>query len=219
MKLHYPVGCAVNADSADDVQDDVLGIDTFRKLAVDIEFNCLRLTESTNPFQDADLKIGSADTGGKCTKRAMSACMGVTHDNGVAGTDETFLRKQGVTNTVGADIEEVFDVVTTSPVTQYFGLGSGFRVFAGGNVINDRFDFCGIEYPVFVTPDQVINSDGCGDFVAQYNIKPEYFSAGERLIDQMRVEDLFSCRFAHVSHLNRWSNCIKIHSAWLIEKQ
>jgi len=70
--------------------------------------------------------------------------VGVAHDDGVAGADKAFFGKQGVTDAVCADVEEILDAVAPGPVAENLGLGCGLGVLAGGNVVDDRLDFGGV---------------------------------------------------------------------------
>ena len=68
MEFHNFISGAVNTNFADDMQYDILGVNSFRECACDIELYCFRLAESTDPFENADLKVGCADAGGKAPK-------------------------------------------------------------------------------------------------------------------------------------------------------
>src|ERR1035437_6196800 len=148
------------------MQDDVFGVDPFRQCAVDVKFNCFGLAEGTDPFQDADLQVGSADAGGKGTESSVGAGVGVTHDDGVAWTNEAALREEGMADAVGTDIKEIPDLVTAGPVTQNLGLGGCFGVLAWGDMVDNRLDLRRIKDAILAAPDQVINGDRRGDLMA-----------------------------------------------------
>src|SRR6185369_12997108 len=202
VEFHHPVGGAVDADFSDDVQDDILGIDPLGECAVDVEPDRFGLTEGADPFQDADLQVGRADTGGKGAEGSVGTGVGVAHDDCVAGSDEAALRKEGVTDAVGADIEEVPDPVTVSPVAQDLGLGGGLGVLAGGDMVYDSLDLRRVEDAILAAPDQVVDGDRRGDLVAEHRIKPQHLGAGKGFVYQVSIKYFFSCCFTHFFDLS-----------------
>ena len=198
MEFHHPVGGAVDADLADDVQDHVLGEDPFGEHAVDVKLDRLGLAEGADPLQDADFQVGRADAGGKGAEGSVGAGVGIAHDDRVAGADEAFLREEGVADAIGADVEKVLDGVAAGPVSQNLGLCRGFSVLAGGDMVDHGLDLGWIKDAVLVPADQVVDRNRRRDFVAEYRIQPQYFCAGERLVHQVSIKNLFSSCSTHI---------------------
>ena len=198
MELHHPVSGAVDADLADDVQDNILGVNSGRELAIDVETDRFRLAEGADSLENADFQVSGPDAGGKCAESTVGAGMGVSHDDCVAGPDEAALGEQGVADAVGAHVEKVFYAVAACPVAQDLCLRSCLGVFAGSDMIDNGFNSGGVKNTVLVAPNQVIDGNGGGDFVAEDNVQPEHFCAGERLIDKVCFKDFFSSGFSHI---------------------
>jgi hypothetical protein len=87
MKFKNPVSCSVDTDPCDDMQDDILGVDSLRQVAGYVESDGFGLAEGADPFEDANLKVCGTYTGGKCTESTMRTGMGITHDHRIAGPD------------------------------------------------------------------------------------------------------------------------------------
>ena len=104
--------------------------------------------EGADPLVDADLEVGGADAGGKGAEGAVRAGVGIAHDDGVAGADEAFFRKEGVADAVGADIEKVLDAVPFRPVPHDLALGGGLRILGRGDMVDDRLDLGRVKDPV-----------------------------------------------------------------------
>jgi len=129
----------------------------------------------------------------------MGTGMGVTHDDRVAGTDEAALRKEGVTDAVGSDIKKILDIVTAGPVAQDLGLGGGFCVLAGGDMVDNRLDLCRIKDAILAAPDQVINRNRRGNLVAEHRIQAQHFGAGKGLVYQVSIKYFLCSCFTHFS--------------------
>src|SRR6185369_5301912 len=184
-ELHDSVSGAVHSQFSDYMEDDIFCVYTFGERAGHIYPDCFRLTESADPFQYPDFQVGRADSCGKSAECSVSAGVGVPHDDRVAGADESFFRKEGMTDAVGADVEKVLDCVAVCPVTQDFRLCSSLGVLAGGDMIDYSLDFTGVEDPVLASCHKVIDSNRGGDFVTHDNIYFQYLCSGERLINEV----------------------------------
>lgn len=78
----------------------------------------------------------------------MGTGVRIAHDDGVARSDKSFFRKDGVTDAIFADIKKVFYIMSPSPVSEDFSLFSGFGILGGGDMVDNGLDFGGIKNPI-----------------------------------------------------------------------
>ncbi len=100
-------------------------------------------------------------------------------------------------DTVGADIKKVLDGMSMRPVPEYFCLGCRLGVFAGGDMIDDRFDFASIKNPVLAPCHKVIYCYRSCYFMAHDDVNLQYFRSTKRLIDEMCCKYFFCGSFTH----------------------
>ena len=102
-----------------------------------------------------------------------------------------------MTYPVVPDIEKVTDVVSSGPVAQYFPLSRGLAILGRGDMIDDRLDFGGIEYPILASRLEIIDGHRRGDFMAENSVQAQDVRIGRGLIDPMGIEYLFGNSLSH----------------------
>ncbi|GAG79466.1 unnamed protein product, partial [marine sediment metagenome] len=96
-----------------------------------------------------------------------------------------------------ADIKKIADTMTPGPIAHNFALGGRFGILGGGDMIDDCFYLVGIEHPVFTPGYQIIDGNRCGNFVTEYGVQTQDIYVTGRVVDIVRVKNLFRDGFSH----------------------
>ena len=169
-KLHGAVQCAVYADLADDVQDDVLTGDVRVQLALEDKLDSRRHLEPCLADCHAAGHVGRADTGRECAQCAVGAGVGVCADDYVTRNDQSFFRQQGVLDAHLSHIVEVGDLLFAAEITAHLALCGSLDVLVGGEVIHDHGHLFFVKDSVFVQLVELPDRNRRGDIVAQHTI-------------------------------------------------
>ena len=140
-KLHCLVQRAVDADHADDVEDDVLAGDARVKLAVDLEEQRLGHLEPRLAGGIADCSVGGAHARGE---RAHNALLG----------------QKRVLNAHAADFVIVRDALLAGEFAHLLGLFGAFDVLVGNVVVGHQGDLSRIEHLLDTDLLEVFNRNG-----------------------------------------------------------
>ena len=127
----------------------------------------------------------------------MSTSVAVSHDDGIAGANKALLWEDCVANTIGANIKEVPNLVTMSPITEHLTLQGCLGVLGGSYVVNYHFDFGGIKNPVLLFFHQVGNGHRCGDFMTKNPVKLENPGIGKRFLSHVGIKNLLGNGLSH----------------------
>ncbi len=106
-KLHRPVQRAIDADFADDVQNDILTGDIFRQRTRQMKANRGRNLEPCLAGCHAGGQIGRTHTGGKRAQRTVGAGVRIRADNQLTRSDKALFRQQRMFNAHLADVKKV----------------------------------------------------------------------------------------------------------------
>jgi len=189
---------AVDADLADDGQDDVLGGDASLQLSVDPDFHGVRLERSQRLGRQNVFDLGGADADGEGPESAVGGGMAVAADDGLAGLGVAKVRAdyvddalKGTEPVVERDSE--LGAVAVQGVQLFLGdlvrhregkVPSGRVVVGGGNGQVQPTHFpAGFPEPV--------KGLGRGDFVDQVQVDIYDRWLIWFLCDHMVVPDLF----------------------------
>ncbi|MCY1226238.1 hypothetical protein D9M72_384640 [compost metagenome] len=144
-KFDDVAGTAGRADLADDGEDDVLGGDAGRQLAVDAHQHVLRLLLDQRLGGEHVLDLGRADAMGQRTEGAVRRSVAVTADDGHARQGEALLRADDVHDALALVVlGVVFDAELGGVLGQRLDLDAAFLVLdaevavrRGRNVVVD----------------------------------------------------------------------------------
>ena len=143
-ELHRLVERAVDADHADDVQDDVLAAHPRAELAADDELDRRRHLEPRLAGRHAGGRVGRADAGRERAERAVRAGVAVGADDEVAGADDALLGQERVLDAHAADLVVVRDSLRADEVAHDLGLLGGLDVLVGRVVVGHQRDLGGV---------------------------------------------------------------------------
>ena len=152
-ELHCLVQRAVDADHADDVEDDVLAGNARVELAVDLEEQRLRHLEPRLAGGIADCSVGGAHACGERAERTVGAGVAVGADDEVARAHDALLGQKRVLNTHATDFVIVRDALLTGEFAHLLGLLGAFDVLVGNVVVGHQGDLSRIEHsstPIFL---------------------------------------------------------------------
>ncbi|VTR65978.1 putative Flp pilus assembly protein TadG [Desulfosarcina cetonica] len=201
-EFDHLVGGAVHPDAADYRENHVLGIDALGQVAGDVDAHGLGGFEGADPLEDAHFQVGGAHAGGKGAKGAVGAGVGIAHDHRVSRAHEAFFGKDGVADTVGANVEEILDGVAVGPGPQNLALQGGLGVLGRRDMVDDHLDSVGIEDAVLVAPFQIQDGRWGGDFVAEDRVQADHVHVRIRRADTMVIEDFLCNGSTHGSSVD-----------------
>ena len=169
-KLHRAVERAVDADLADDVEDDVLGRGTFRKLALDLEADGLRHLEPGPACCHAYAGIRRADACREGTDAAVGAGMGVGADDEVSRADDALLGQQGMLDAHAALLEVVGDPHLMREVARDLRLLGALDVLVRAVVVGHEENLGPIEDASAKLADR-LDRDRCRDVICEHAVE------------------------------------------------
>ena len=111
----------IDADHADEFQDDVLACDVGGLGASQCHFDTIGDFEPCASYRHSDAKVGGADAGRESAEGAVGAGVGVRTDGDHARAYEAFFRKEGMLDADPALFEVVRDVVLAGEVSDDLG--------------------------------------------------------------------------------------------------
>ena len=159
-ELHRLVQRAVDADHADDVEDDVLAGNARVKLAVDLEEQRLGHLEPRLARGIAHGGVGGANASGECAKGAIGAGMGIGADDQIARAHDALLGQQRVLDAHAADLVVMRDALFTGEIAHLLGLLGAFDVLVGNVVVGHQGDLSRIEHLLDTDLLEVFNRNG-----------------------------------------------------------
>ena len=121
-KLERLVTGAIDADPANQGQNDIFAADPFGQRTGQDDFNAGRDLEPGIAGCHCRTEIGTADAGGKSANRAISTGVRVSADDHLAGTDPAHLRQQHMLNPHATDFDIMADFVLAGKFAHGFGL-------------------------------------------------------------------------------------------------
>ena len=125
-------GAAVDADRADDVQDQVLGADAGRQFAFDIDRQGLGLALQQTLGGQHVADLAGADAEGQRAERAVGGGVAVAADDGLAGLGQAQFRADHVDDAaMVAVVIEQLDAVARAVAAQGVDLVFGFGGVVG----------------------------------------------------------------------------------------
>ncbi len=220
-ELHRLVERTVDADHADDVQDDVLAAHP-RARARRSTSNLMRRghLEPRLAGRHARGRVGGADAGRERAERAVRAGVRVGADDDVAGADHALLGQQRVLDAHAADLVVVRDALLARELAHHLGLLGGLDVLVGRVVVGHERDL-GRGPRRCPTPilRELLDGDRRGDVVGEHEVELAVDELpGLDLVEAgVRGEDLLGDGHGsgHGSHLRRllasagWSRLLR----------
>ncbi len=132
-------GAARGADLADDGEDDVLGGDALRQLAVDHGAHVLRLRLDQRLGGEHVLDLGGADAVGQRAERAVGRGVAVAADQRDARQGEALLGTDDVDDALPlVELVVVFEPEQLGVLGQILDLGGALRVRIGQRAVGGR---------------------------------------------------------------------------------
>ena len=169
-KLHGAVERAVDADLANDVQDDVLGGGTLGQLAVNLEADGLGHLEPGATGGHANAGVRGAHAGGERADAAIGAGVGVRADHEVTRHHNALLGEKGVLDAHAALFEVVGDLMLVGKVARHLGLLGALDVLVGAVVVRDQADAVAVK-DARANLAHGLDGDGRRDVVGQHEVQ------------------------------------------------
>ena len=147
VEFHGAIGGAVAADVADDGEDQVLGHEVRRQVAVEDEAHGRRRFQPELARTQDEAGIGVADAGGEFAEGPGGAGVAVGAEQHFAGTRVPFLGQGDVADAlvaVGADVVEVRQVLFLHEVAEHVHVAVGHRVFGEDVVVGNDDDLLAV---------------------------------------------------------------------------
>ena len=170
-ELHGLVQRTVNADHADDVQDDVLAGDTGSKLAVDLEQQAFGNLEPCFTGCIAHGGVGGANAGGERAERAVGAGMGIGADDQIARAHDALLGQQRVLDAHATDLVVMRDALLTGEIAHLLGLLGAFDVLVRNIMVGNQGDFSGVEDLLHADLLEILDGDRRRDVVGKHQVE------------------------------------------------
>ena len=150
VELHRPIRGPIDADVADDGQDQVLGHKIARQLAVQNKTHRGRDLQPQAAGAHDEACIGVADTGSEFAERPGRTRMAIGAEENLAGPGVSFLGQSNVTDalvTGGADVVKVRQLLLGRKLPQDIDVAVGHQVLGEDVVIGDDDDLVCIPDP------------------------------------------------------------------------
>ena len=190
---------AVDAEDADDVEDDVLGVDARGELAVDLDATDLEGAEGEGLGREDVADLRGADAEGDRAERAVGGGMGVAAGDGGAGLGDALLRTDHVDDALGAGrgVEEADAVVLgvlTEGLDHLLGdrVGIGFLELVGRDDVVDRGE--GTLRVLHLEAEVPEHAEGLG---------------ARHLVDEVRADEQLGLPVRQLAHRMRFPNFLE----------
>ena len=200
--LHRLRARAVDADLADDVEDEVLRFDPLLETVVIDEFQRLRNAKPQLAKREHAGEIGGADAGREVVERAVRAAVRVGADDELAGQHEAVLRQHRVADSALADLEVPLDAHVVRELAREPAEGGAGRVLGGLEVILGHRDALGV--PDLLRPHLLAHDPARGrdrQVVAhrEIDLGQDEVARADALAPRPAGQDLLGHRHAHQS--------------------
>ena len=196
-ELHRLVQRAVDADHADDVEDDVLAGNARVELAVDLEEQRLGHLEPRLAGGIADRGIGGADARGECAERTIGAGVGVGADDEVARAHNALLRQKRMLDTHAADFVIVRDALLAGEFAHLLGLLGALDVLVGNVMVGHQGDLGRVEHLLDADLLEVLDRDGRRDVVGKHEVEIAFDQLPRLHFIEMRMSGQNLFRHGH----------------------
>ena len=203
-ELEGAVERAVDADHADDFEDDVLTGGVAARFAGEHDFDGLGDFEPVAAGDHREGEVGGAHAGRESAQRAVGTGVRVGADDDVAGNDEALLGEQGVFDAHVFFVEEVLHLVLLGEVAADARLVGGRDVLGGDEVIEDDGEAVGVGELRRAGVFERFDGDGGGDVVADDHVDghPDDLTGVYRFTGVF-AENLFGNGLSHSKNLKR----------------
>ena len=191
---------AIDADEADQVEDQVLARDMLLELAGEDDVDRLGHLEPGLAGGHAVGGVRGPNAGGECAEGAVGAGMAVGADHAVAGGDESLFREEGVFDAaVVADLEVVLHLLVTGEGAHAGALLGGLDVLVGGEVVRDERDLRAVEHLRGAEGGEGFDGDGGGDVVREDEVEFRHheFAGVDFLLARVGGEDFLGHCHVH----------------------
>ena len=170
-KLHGFIQSAVDADFADDMQDNVFARNPLGGFSVKHKRHGGRNAQPGFAVCHADGHIRRADAGRKRAERTVGAGVAVRADDQIAGCYHTFFGQKAMLDADLADIKEVHDVFFIGELPDFFGLFRGLDIFVRCEMVQHQGDFFSVKDAVTARLSVFVDGDGGRDVVGQNHVQ------------------------------------------------
>ena len=166
------VSRAVNADLADQVQDEILAAHMAAERACELNTDRLRNTEPGLPRRHSARHIGRTDARRERAERTVCAGVAVRADDKIARRHQSLFGKKRVFHAaVVADLEIVLDLLAAGEVAHAGALCRRLHILVGREVVGDERDLRAVENAFASEFRKLANRYGRGDVVAENEIE------------------------------------------------
>ncbi len=160
----------VDADAADDFEDDVLAGRKRTGFAVQDDLDRFRDFEPVAAGHHRERKVGRAHAGAERSECAVGTGVAVGADNDVAGDDKPFFGQQGMLDPHIFFVEKVLHAVFLGKITADARLIGRCDVFGGNEVVEHNAKAVGIGKLGRTALFERADGDGRGDVVADDHV-------------------------------------------------